>query len=85
MTSNVLCVLFVFRLYDVVHTEKKLTLVFEFLDQDLKKHLDIYGDQGLDRDVIKVTHESPLTARLLHAFLFFVSISSDILSLSPLA
>jgi len=25
------------RLYDVVHTEKKLTLVFEFLDQDLKK------------------------------------------------
>ena len=28
------------RLYDVVHTERKLTLVFEFLDQDLKKHLD---------------------------------------------
>ena len=25
------------RLYDVVHTERKLTLVFEFLDQDLKK------------------------------------------------
>ena len=24
------------RLYDVVHTERKLTLVFEFLDQDLK-------------------------------------------------
>ena len=29
------------RLYDVVHTERKLTLVFEFLDQDLKKYLDI--------------------------------------------
>ena len=29
------------RLYDVVHTEKKLTLVFEFLDQDLKKYLDV--------------------------------------------
>ena len=28
------------RLYDVVHTEKKLTLVFEYLDQDLKKYLD---------------------------------------------
>jgi hypothetical protein len=30
----------VVRLYDVVHTEKKLTLVFEFLDLDLKKYLD---------------------------------------------
>ena len=28
------------RLYDVEHTDRKLTLVFEFLDQDLKKHLD---------------------------------------------
>jgi len=31
------------RLYDVVHTEKKLTLVFEYLDQDLKKYLDECG------------------------------------------
>merc|ERR1712023_512560 len=28
------------RLYDVIHTERKLTLVFEFLDQDLKKYID---------------------------------------------
>jgi serine/threonine protein kinase len=28
------------RLYDVIHTEKKLTLVFEYLDQDLKKYID---------------------------------------------
>eukprot|EP01102_Stenamoeba_stenopodia_P011217 TRINITY_DN3429_c0_g1_i1.p1 TRINITY_DN3429_c0_g1~~TRINITY_DN3429_c0_g1_i1.p1 ORF type:complete len:295 (+),score=56.58 TRINITY_DN3429_c0_g1_i1:221-1105(+) len=28
------------RLYDVIHTDKKLTLVFEYLDQDLKKYLD---------------------------------------------
>lgn len=28
------------RLYDVIHTERKLTLVFEFLDQDLKKFID---------------------------------------------
>jgi len=28
------------RLHDVIHTEKKLTLVFEFCDEDLKKHLD---------------------------------------------
>jgi len=29
-----------YRLYDVIHTERKLTLVFEFLDQDLKKYID---------------------------------------------
>ncbi|RLN95123.1 hypothetical protein BBJ28_00000107 [Nothophytophthora sp. Chile5] len=28
------------RLYNIVHTERKLTLVFEYLDQDLKKYLD---------------------------------------------
>jgi len=30
----------VVRLYDVIHTEKKLTLVFEYLEQDLKKYMD---------------------------------------------
>uniref|UniRef100_A0A8R1E2F1 Cell division protein kinase 5 n=1 Tax=Caenorhabditis japonica TaxID=281687 RepID=A0A8R1E2F1_CAEJA len=30
----------VVRLYDVVHSENKLTLVFEFCDQDLKKFFD---------------------------------------------
>ena len=35
------------RMFDVEHTEKKMTLVFEYLDQDLKKHLDqVQG--GLD-------------------------------------
>jgi len=41
------------RLYDVVHTEKKLTLVFEFLDQDLKKYLDACGDNGLEGYTVK--------------------------------
>ena len=41
------------RLYDVVHTEKKLTLVFEFLDQDLKKYLDACGDAGLEAYTVK--------------------------------
>lgn len=40
------------RLYDVVHTERKLTLVFEYLDQDLKKYLDVCED-GLDITVVK--------------------------------
>jgi len=40
------------RLYDVVHTERKLTLVFEYLDQDLKKYLDVC-DGGLERSIMK--------------------------------
>ncbi|EGC31073.1 protein serine/threonine kinase [Dictyostelium purpureum] len=33
------------RLHDVIHTERKLTLVFEYLDQDLKKYLDECGGE----------------------------------------
>ena len=40
------------RLYDVVHTEKKLTLVFEYLDQDLKKYLDVC-DGGIELTIVK--------------------------------
>jgi len=40
------------KLYDVVHTERKLTLVFEFLDQDLKKYLDVC-DGGLNLPILK--------------------------------
>lgn len=40
------------RLYDVVHTERKLTLVFEYLDQDLKKYLDVC-EGGLEATVLK--------------------------------
>jgi cyclin-dependent kinase len=35
------------RLCDVIHTERKLTLVFEFLDYDLKKMLDMH-EKGLE-------------------------------------
>lgn len=45
-----LCI--VLRLYDVVHTERKLTLVFEYLDQDLKKYLDVC-EGGLDKMIVK--------------------------------
>ena len=37
----------VVKLYNVVHAEKKLTLVFEYADQDLKKALDDRG-RGFD-------------------------------------
>jgi serine/threonine protein kinase len=49
------------RLYDVVHTEKKLTLVFEFLDQDLKKYLDVC-DTGERAPIVHIRHlQSPQT------------------------
>jgi cyclin-dependent kinase 2 len=31
------------RLYDVIHSEKRLYLVFEFVDLDLKKQMDATG------------------------------------------
>ena len=43
------------RLYDVVHTEKKLTLVFEYLDQDLKQYLD-QCERGLPPKVMQVSY-----------------------------
>ena len=44
------------RLVNVLHTYKKLTLVFEFLDQDLKKLLDNCGPAGLAEDSVKVSN-----------------------------
>ncbi|ORX94227.1 cyclin-dependent protein kinase [Basidiobolus meristosporus CBS 931.73] len=42
------------RLNDVIHTENKLMLVFEYMDQDLKKYMDTHGNNGaLDPMLIK--------------------------------
>ena len=38
---------------DVVHSEKKLTLVFEYSDQDLKKYFDSCNGE-IDPDIVKV-------------------------------
>ncbi|KAK0625657.1 Negative regulator of the PHO system [Lasiodiplodia hormozganensis] len=41
-------------LHDVIHTENKLMLVFEYMDRDLKKYMDSRGDRGqLDPVTIK--------------------------------
>ena len=40
------------RLYDVEHTDRKLTLVFEYLDYDLKKYLD-QVEGGLETATLK--------------------------------
>ncbi|KAL4319766.1 hypothetical protein GQ457_18G000400 [Hibiscus cannabinus] len=41
------------RLQDVVHSEKRLYLVFEYLDLDLKKHMDSCSEFGKDPRMIK--------------------------------
>lgn len=45
------------RLFDVIHTENKLTLVFEFMDNDLKKFMDNRNKgnahKGLEMDLVK--------------------------------
>lgn len=49
------------RLLDVIHTENKLYLVFEFLHQDLKKFMDASALTGIPLPLIKVIlfHSSP--------------------------
>lgn len=48
------------RLHDVIHTENKLTLVFEYMDNDLKKYMDARaaaagntGSRGLELNLVK--------------------------------
>lgn len=47
----------VVKLYDVIHTENKLTLVFEYMDHDLKKYMDLRsngtGHRGLELHIVK--------------------------------
>ncbi|SAL98752.1 hypothetical protein [Absidia glauca] len=47
----------ILRLYDVLHKERKLILVFEYLDSDLKKFLDSNGGD-IDELTIKVMARS---------------------------
>lgn len=42
------------RLLDVMHSEKKLYLVFEFLSQDLKKYMDSTLTSELPLHLVKV-------------------------------
>lgn len=40
------------RIHDVIHTNKKLILVFEYIDYDLKKFLQSF-DKGIDMKIVK--------------------------------
>lgn len=42
------------RLLDVIHFEKKLYLVFEYLDRDLKKYMDTAPPEGIPHELVKV-------------------------------
>lgn len=43
------------RLQDVVHSEKRIYLVFEYLDLDLKKHMDSCPELAKDPRLVKVS------------------------------
>jgi hypothetical protein len=45
----------VYRLLDIVHSDTKLYLVFEFLDMDLKRYMDKVGEgEGLGAEIVQV-------------------------------
>ncbi len=47
------------RLEDVIHRDQKLYLVFEFLDLDLKKHMDANPHLCQDHRLVKVPPPPP--------------------------
>jgi cyclin-dependent kinase len=55
------------KLLDVIHTSKKLTLVFEYVDQDLKKLIDSTSGEGLDKKTVKVNK------KILFCLVVFIS------------
>ncbi|EIE22685.1 hypothetical protein WJX75_008026 [Coccomyxa subellipsoidea] len=58
----------VVRLEDVIHSENRLYLVFEFLDLDLKKHMDSNPDICRDHRLVKVyLHQMLLGITYCHA------------------
>lgn len=44
----------VVTLLDIIHSDTRLFLVFEFLDLDLKKYMDSTAPQGLSASLVKV-------------------------------
>lgn len=61
------------RLFDIVHSESKLYLVFEFLDMDLKKYMDKVekvagGTEGLGPEIVrKFTYQLVKGVNYLHS------------------
>ena len=58
-------------LYDVIHTENKLMLVFEYMDKDLKKYMDSYQPQsGGPRGALESTTIKSFMWQLLRGIAF---------------
>ena len=51
---------------DVVHSEKKLYLVFEYLNLDLKKYMDMMPPGGLPLPLVKVPFSFVITLQIIH-------------------
>jgi len=58
---------FLSRLHDVLHSDKKLTLVFEYCDQDLKKYFDSCNGE-IDQDTVKVSEQRAITLPKIDRF-----------------
>ena len=54
MQTFIFSLILFFRLLDVIYSEKKLYLVFEYLSQDLKKYMDTAPTGGLSSRLVKV-------------------------------
>ena len=48
-------------LKDVIHSDNRLYLVFEFLDLDLKKHMDTNPHLCKDHRIVKVSPPLPIS------------------------
>ena len=68
-------------LHDIVHTDKSLTLVFEYLDRDLKQYMDECGAQ-LSMNNVKVCKHSYFTSyvkKVLNNFTFLAYLDSFVI------
>ena len=62
-----------FRLHDVIHSNKKLVLVFEFVDQDLKKFLSQFPkEKGVDPQIVKVCDGMMIVVELMERLLYLI-------------
>ena len=75
-----LLVVLCFSLQEVLHVDKKLYLVFEYLDQDLKKYMDANGLTGLPPTTVKVSFLTILLSHFYRSSILFQSLLYQLLS-----
>ncbi len=49
------------QLLDVLHNDRKLVLVFECMDTDLRKYIDSFGGSGVDRPAVQARANALIT------------------------